>query len=458
MNNLKLYIVCLFSLTTISCKKDWLEIKPDKSLVIPTTLKDFQGILDGANVSMSRTLNFVTLGSDEYYKRLTDWNALPEYERNVYNWQTDYLIDFSDFDNNLSTWNNMFRDVYNSNLILERISEVPRTSENSILWDNVKGGALFFRAWFYLQGVETWGQVYRKETAETDLGIPLKLSTDPKDIVPRSSVKESYNQILKDLNEALPLLPETSSYKNRPSKAAVYALLSRIYLFLENYDLSLQAAENALQLYNSLLNYNLINETQFYPFNQFNDEIIFHSNGTSYSTLSSNAFVDTFLVNSYHNDDLRSILYFQQIDAVKKLFRGSYFESGPTYSFYGLAVDEVMLTQAECYARIGSYEFAETILNNLLQTRWKSATYIPYEFSDSEDAMEKILMERRKSLLFRGIRWSDLRRLNKDPRFAVTLKRSLGNEVFELPPNDPRYAYQIPLIEVLGSGLIPNPR
>ena len=231
MNNIKLYIVCLFSLSTISCKKEWLDIKPDKSLIIPSTLKDFQGILDGADVSMSRTLNFVTLGSDEYYKTLTDWNALTDYERNMYNWQADNLIDFSGTDFNTLAWNNMFRDVYNSNLILERLPNIIRTSENSILWDNDKGGALFFRAWFYLQGVETWGQVYRKESAATDLGIPLKLTTDPKDIVPRSSVKESYNQILSDLNEALPLLPETSSYKNRPSKAAVYALLSRIYLF-----------------------------------------------------------------------------------------------------------------------------------------------------------------------------------------------------------------------------------
>jgi len=83
-------------------------------------------------------------------------------------------------------------------------------------------------------------------------------------------------------------------------------------------------------------------------------------------------------------------------------------------------------------------------LNTLLQNRWRAGVFTPVTATDADDALGKILAERRKELLFRGLRWTDLRRLNKEPRRALTLTRTVNGQVYTLLPNDVRYVYAIP--------------
>jgi hypothetical protein len=85
-----------------------------------------------------------------------------------------------------------------------------------------------------------------------------------------------------------------------------------------------------------------------------------------------------------------------------------------------------------------------TDLNRLLQTRWRIGTFTPLTSTDAGDALQQILHERRKELLFRGIRWTDLRRLDKDPQTATTLTRIVNGITYTLPPNDPRWVLPIP--------------
>ena len=97
-------------------------------------------------------------------------------------------------------------------------------------------------------------------------------------------------------------------------------------------------------------------------------------------------------------------------------------------------------------------------LNMLLEKRYVAGTFVPLSATDAEDALIKVLAERRKELVFRGLRWPDLRRLNKDPRFAKTITRSLDGEIFELPPNSPRYVLPIPQKVIELSGIKQNDR
>mgnify|MGYP003655850958 FL=1 len=62
--------------------------------------------------------------------------------------------------------------------------------------------------------------------------------------------------------------------------------------------------------------------------------------------------------------------------------------------------------------------------------------------------MSKILMERRKELLFRGIRWVDLKRLNQEAESAETLERKYNELNPILAPEDTRYTFLIPPAEI----------
>ena len=139
-----------------------------------------------------------------------------------------------------------------------------------------------------------------------------------------------------------------------------------------------------------------------------------------------------------------------------KNFKNSY--TGDYRLFSGLATDELLLIKAECLARDNQPEQALLVLNNLLETRWKAGKYIPYVESDPQKVLGIILLERRKELVFRAQRWSDLRRLNKEPDQAVTLSRTVDNNTYTLPPNDVRYTFLIPQAEIQLSGIEQNPR
>ncbi|GAA0881862.1 hypothetical protein GCM10009120_04580 [Sphingobacterium siyangense subsp. cladoniae] len=97
------------------------------------------------------------------------------------------------------------------------------------------------------------------------------------------------------------------------------------------------------------------------------------------------------------------------------------------------------------------------LLNKLLLHRWKSGKFQVLTAKSDSEALDLILKERRKELLFRGVRWLDLKRLNKEGR-EISLKRVLGGKEFVLYPNDLRYALPIPEDVIELSGMQQNPR
>lgn len=126
--------------------------------------------------------------------------------------------------------------------------------------------------------------------------------------------------------------------------------------------------------------------------------------------------------------------------------------------FSGLATDEMYLIRAESYARTGKVSEAISDLNILLQNRYKTGTFTPYSTSLSEkQALDTILSERRKELPFRGLRWADIRRLNKEGA-NITLTRRLNGQIHTLPPNDLRYVLPIPPDVLRLSNIENNPR
>ena len=340
--------------------------------------------------------------------------------------------------------------------MLENIGKVHRTSNNQFQWDNVKGQALFIRAKSFLQAAGIWSLAYDENTASSDLGIPLRLDTDFDASSTRASVKETYFQILSDLEKAAYLLSVEQVHPVRPSKAAAYALLARTYLYMKQYPLVETYADSALLLHSTLMNFNELIPTANFPIMQGNREIITRSIMRVPSPLNvSRGKIIPQLYQAYADDDLRKVIYFRNNGNGTFGFKGSY--EGAANLFSGIATDEVYLMRAEARARQGKVDKAMEDLNTLLVTRWKAGTFVPFTASNKEEAVDLILMERRKELLFRGLRWMDIKRLNKEGA-NITLTRTLNGQTYTLPPNDLRFALPIPEDIIELTGMLQNPR
>jgi len=94
--------------------------------------------------------------------------------------------------------------------------------------------------------------------------------------------------------------------------------------------------------------------------------------------------------------------------------------------------------------RNGKVEAGLADLNHLLENRWEKGKYVPVENLSQTEALKVILGERRKELIFRGIRWSDLRRLNIEGA-NISLERTVNGKMYVLAPNDPRWTWPFPL-------------
>lgn len=444
-------VAVLGSLSLLSCSK-YLDKKADQKLAVPSSLKDFQAILDYYSRVNQFSPGAGEASADNYYLTTADYNAMSaDVERRLYTWQNDLVL--KTFPNDWSySWDNIFR----ANTVLDNINTVQRTPANASDWDNVKGQALALRAKCMLQSAFVWCKAYDSATASTDLGLPLRLNADFNTLSVRASVEATYSRIVADLQQAVPLLPNTPLHTMRFAKPAAYALLARTYLAMRQYDKAGRYADSCLQLYNTLMDYNTLSITASYPFARFNPEVIWESFCFLHEQLySSNAKVDSNLYISYAAGDLRKALFFKSNTNSTYFFKGSY--EGSDNLFDGIATDELYLIRAECNARKGDKDAALADMNTLLMKRWKTGTFIPLTATDATNALAIILIERRKELFFRCLRWADIKRLNKEGA-NILLQRIINNQLYTLPPNDPRYALPIPEEIIVLSGMQQNPR
>ncbi|MEN5433009.1 RagB/SusD family nutrient uptake outer membrane protein [Sphingobacterium faecium] len=451
------------------CGKEFLELKPNQRQKVPTTIADYMAILDNAssfinpvNNRSSHTLGII--GADEYDIPPAVYGTFPagpeyDYQKNSYGWNARIYQGGEGGIGNPTDFDMGYQRILLANLVLEGLDKIDPVPNDVPLWNQTKGTAFFHRAWNYYCLLQLYAPVYNSHSAKTDLGMPLRLEVDPTKKVERASVHDCYQLIIADLKSALVLLPDNPLVKFRPGKQAVLALLARVYLQMEDYEKATVFASDCIGLGGSLLDYNGI-KIHNYPFPIYgatNPEVVFVM--TAHRAL---AYSDEYLAirsdlfNSYQQTDLRRTLFFEwDINGFIR-YRGSYF--GDQLLFTGLALDEVYLINAESKLRIGKHYEALADLNQLLKNRYKKDAFVSLTIQNGDELLDRILQERKKELLLRGVRWEDLRRLNKDPKTATILKRDIAGEMVRLLPNSSRYVWPFPEEAISVGGYPQNPR
>lgn len=450
MKNILFIIIVVFTLFAIGCQKSFLDKKQNKSLAIPVNARDLQSMLDNTSVFNNQVSpSLGEISSDDYFITEESWNTLTRKTiRNAYIWLAN-IYDGEEHDND---WAYAYQQILYANTVIENANEIDKD------FQNVYGSALFYRSWAYFQLSQLFCGEYDPATAASDLGLPLRLEQDVTIKSERSTIQTLYSQIINDLNSSLLYLPDLPDVKTRPSKAAVFALLARIYLQMRDYENSLYHANLFLGIKNNLIDYNEINVNLSFPFPRFNEEVVFHTTQLPEQIFQqTRLIVDTTLISTYAENDIRKEAFFSELgNSGYYTFKGSY--DGTRFLFSGITTSEVILISAECKARLNNLEGAAGDINYLLKNRFRRDSFDNSIVLQKSNILKEILSERRKELVFRGIRWSDLRRLNHEEQFSKNLYRRLGDDTFVLEPNSPKYVFQFPIEVIRLTGMTDNER
>ncbi|SEM31392.1 SusD family protein [bacterium A37T11] len=461
MKFLNIFSILLIVILTNSCSKEFLDAKPSSNIVVPQTLDDIQNLLDNEFV-LNQTPALEHVASDEYYSRdYTTYQTLRVVERNAYVWANDVYQGASV----VPDWDIMFTQIYYANVALEQLDKITRNSGNNNKFQALEGAAYFIRAYAYFHLAQTFCLPYDSLESKSDLGLPLRVQSGVDNVQQRATVEQTYNQIIADLSLASRYLEVNTipGYnKNRPSQCAAFALLSKVYLNMHNYPSSLLYSDSALMRCHDLIDYNDLDTTDISPFSVYgtqNPEIVYRTvfilgyRSTSYN--SSTTILDSTLYSMYLEHDLRRSIFFkrspQNLPILKCLYQADGFPM-----FTGLAVDEIMLDNAECLSRLGKLSKAKDVLNTLLIKRFVTSYYTTYSSTNQQEVLNTILAERRKELTSRGIRWMDIRRLNREGS-NIVLQRNVNGEMISLLPNSKKYAFPIPDYEISISKIAQNP-
>lgn len=290
----KLTITLLFIIIAFSaCKKDFLNLAPNENIseeaafsTIIQTENFVNNIYSGLPSAQTRTGDGFT-GLD----CLSDAGAPTFFENgNTFNAGGYGPTNIGNFIGGI--WGNAFKGIRKANILLEKLPVVPTTNpEEESIKIRLKGEALFLRAFFYFDLLKIYGRF-----PIMDKRLPL----DDNFQRPRNSYDECAAFILKDLNEAIAILPAThpAHLLGRANKAMCMALKSRLLLYaaspLNSADMASkwQEAAKAAKEIIDLNQYSLYNaitdkaENYKTIFNAFaNNEIIWFlnlGNGKSY--------------------------------------------------------------------------------------------------------------------------------------------------------------------------------
>ena len=416
-----------------------------------------------------------------------DINGVQDEMFGWHTWQQDVGLNAEGSSRNAEDedWNKAYHCINICNMVIDAIDEQHAANEEQKLEKSrIKGEAHFLRALYYFTLVNMYGKPYSPENLSAP-SIPIKLSPVVEDKeYTTNTVGETYNQILKDLDEADTCLINTT-IKNRPYRAditAVYLLKSRTYLYMQNWKKAYEYAQKALAKNDNLLDLNTLSSDSGDVLTKSSPETIFSMGGhlLASSIYQQRRFsygkwvacpvytISDDLVSAFREgeNDLRMQYYI-----MKDIIGGGWNFTGYMNAWvfkkvagwenlgYKEVSDQFLFRTAEAYlnaaeaaAYMGEEGTARTLLKALRDKRLINST-MPTE--SGESLVTLIREERQCELCLEGHRWYDLRRYlvcEKYP-YSKTITHyytsfdyngPLYTKRYMLETNDPAYTLALP--------------
>ncbi|WP_437365622.1 RagB/SusD family nutrient uptake outer membrane protein [Olivibacter jilunii] len=244
MTTLKNTTFVAFFMAMVSCSK-FLDVEPKASISGENIIVD--------ETSANAALNGVYSALRTYYS--VDFQSIAYLSGDNIQW-TGSQSQVQEFINHqvnaenatiTNTWKEIYVAVNRANQVIKNVNELAANVISEDVRKRIAGEAYFIRALAYFDLARTWG------------GVPLitEPTAGPTDNagIARSSIEETYNLVLADLNRAEELLQETTN-RFQATKKTVRALKARYFLYRENWQ---QVADYASLLIDDQANYSLLN-------------------------------------------------------------------------------------------------------------------------------------------------------------------------------------------------------
>lgn len=367
-------------------------------------------------------------------------------------------------------WFIAYRMILGTNLIISNAPEGESPEADQLIGENY-----FLRAVATFDLLRFFAMPYSH--GRDNPGVVLRRSDDEPNIKARATVGESYDAVIEDLLKAEELMDDSQTRGVEfGSKLAAQALLSRVYLYMENDEKAIEYANKVIEnssvrladrsaYVDNFANASSSPESIFVlKFTQADGRGKNGSIGSMYyddgnnggwgEVFASETFLDLIRPNTedVRNDlilttgglkngyDIHYILKFTGQEGIVNL-------SSPQY----LRLSEIYLNRAEAYAKSGSDDLALNDVNTI-RTRAGLPSGKLYDAGNlgGRSVLDIVLEERRLELAFEGHRGFDLIRNKRDMNRDYTgIHLENGDTRTVIPWDDDRWAFLIPEIELI---------
>ncbi len=479
----KLSAICLVLLFASSCKKDYLETSSstdvDNTLVFKTTTTSYTA-LDGMyriTYSHAPAVGYAsgTLHSDFGQKAYDVVNDLMGNDMVVnlqgYGWfNRDYQYteraQLTDNRRPFCIWTYYYTLIKNANNLIYYIDGATGPATDK---ENIKGQALAMRAFCYYNLINYFQQTYKGN--ETKPGVPLVL-TPPYGDLPRGTVQQVYDQIIKDLNAAEPLLVgKTQDHKSHIDIHVCQAIRARVALTMENWADAASYANKARTGYTPMASteytkgFNSISNPEWmWGAEVITDQATIYASFFShmdaaafdYAQLGGQKKITKELYSKINSSDIRYKVFTKPTGSPNSAKFPDYCQtkfhlaspSAWAGDYLFMRAAEMYLIEAEALARQGNDAAAKTTLETLIKTR-----YAGYSAPTASPALlNEILLQRRIELWGEGFSLFDIKRL----KTGLNRPTGAGNhgspnfdpKIYVLAPGDAQMIMKIPQKEI----------
>lgn len=334
------------------------------------------------------------------------------------------------------------------------IDQSDKVTGNPQALKQLKAEGYIIRAFMHWYLVNIYAKAYDPATASTDGGIPYVTDMDFSKVNEKLSVKEVYEKMLSDVNEAISLgsLPDAPKNNMRVGKGLAYAVKAKILLSMRDYAGALEAVNVSLGLKNTLEDHRPLlppptgTSVPFIGFrNGLNapDNIFYATNVGTWPFLLTPTYE---IVNEFYEPGniLKNLLGTQVYRTTNNVgltglpeFIGNYPQNSA-----GVTTEDLYLVKAECLIRSNQIPSAMDLLNQIRIRR--ISPYTAISATTDLDAMAKLQKLARIELLYSGKSYFDIKRWNRENKYPVTIQKVLLGKTYALTANSPLWVFPFP--------------